>query len=41
MIRNLIDNILNSKIGSNCISFTNLKISETLPIIKNCDLYRK
>ena len=37
--RKLIDNILNSSIGSNCISFTNLKISETLPIIKNCDLY--
>ena len=24
---------------SNCTSFENLKISETLPIIKNCDLY--
>ena len=35
----LIDNILNSSIGPNCISFSNLKISETLPIIKNCNLY--
>ena len=30
---------LNSSIGKNCTSFENLKISETLPIIKNCDLY--
>ena len=31
--------ILNSKIGPNCFSFTSLKIKETLPIIKNCNLY--
>jgi len=35
----LINNILNSGIGPNCTSFSNLKISETLPIIKNCNLY--
>ena len=35
----LINKILNSNIGSNCTSFSNLKISDTLPIIKNCDLY--
>ena len=37
--RNLINEILNSKIGKNCISFIDLKISETMPLIKNCDLY--
>ncbi|MDA8822127.1 glycosyltransferase family 9 protein [Candidatus Pelagibacter bacterium] len=35
----LIKEILNTKIGKNCISFKDLKINETLPIIKNCDLY--
>ena len=35
----LINKILISNIGSNCFSFDNLKISDTLPIIKNCDLY--
>ena len=35
----LIEEILNSKIGKNCISFKDLKISEALPIIKNCNLY--
>ena len=37
--KNLVNEILNSSIGKNCTSFENLKISETLPIIKNCDLY--
>ena len=37
--KKIIDSILNSSIGSNCISFSDLKISDTLPIIKNCDLY--
>ena len=37
--QNLIQEVLNSKIGKNCISFKDLKINETLPIIKNCDLY--
>ncbi len=37
--KKLIDEIMNSDIGNNCISFESLKISETLPIIKNCDLY--
>ena len=35
----LIDEILNSKIGSNCISLNNFKINEMLPIIANCNLY--
>ena len=37
--QDLIKEILNSKIGKNCISFENLRINETLPIIKNCNLY--
>jgi heptosyltransferase-2 len=37
--QDLINEILNSKIGKNCISFKSLKISESLPIIKNCNLY--
>ena len=35
----LIDEFLNSELSNNCISFKDLKISETLPIIKNCKLY--
>ena len=35
----LIDRFLNSKVGVHCVSFSDLKIKETLPIIKNCDLY--
>ena len=35
----LIDEILNSNIGFNCISLNNLKINEMLPIIANCNLY--
>ena len=35
----LIDEILNSNIGSNCISLNSFKISEMLPIIANCNLY--
>ncbi len=37
--KNLIDKFLNSKISKNCTSFQDLKIKETMPIIKNCDLY--
>ena len=37
--KDLIDQFLNSELSSNCISFKDLKISETLPIIKNCNLY--
>ena len=37
--RDLINEVLNSKIGKNCISFEKLKISETMPVIKNCNLY--
>jgi heptosyltransferase-2 len=35
----LFTKFLNSSIVSNCISFKDLSISETLPIIKNCDMY--
>ena len=37
--KHLIDKVINSSIGKNCISFENLTIGETLPIIKNCDAY--
>ena len=37
--KDLIDQFLNSELSNNCISFKNLKISETLPIIKNCNIY--
>ena len=36
---NLMNEILNSKIGSNCVSFAKMNIRETIPIIKNCNLY--
>ena len=35
----LIKEILDSKIGPNCISFADMNIKETMPIIKNCNLY--
>ena len=35
----LINEVLSSKIGKNCISFRDLKIIETMPLIKNCNLY--
>jgi len=35
----LIDEILNSNVGSNCVSLNNLQINEMLPIIANCNLY--
>ncbi|MDC3157207.1 glycosyltransferase family 9 protein [Candidatus Pelagibacter bacterium] len=37
--KDLIDKFLNSEISKNCTSFKDLKIKETMPIIKNCDLY--
>ncbi len=37
--KSLIDQFLNSELSNNCISFKDLKINETLPIIKNCNLY--
>jgi heptosyltransferase-2 len=37
--KDLIDQFLNSELSNNCISFKDLKISETIPIIKNCNLY--
>ena len=37
--KDLIDQFFNSELSKNCISFKDLKISETLPIIKNCNLY--
>ncbi|MDC0426965.1 glycosyltransferase family 9 protein [Pelagibacteraceae bacterium] len=35
----LFKKFLSSSISENCISFKSLSISETLPIIKNCDIY--
>tara|TARA_B110000285_G_scaffold181927_1_gene205464 strand:+ start:809 stop:1771 length:963 start_codon:yes stop_codon:yes gene_type:complete len=35
----LFKQFINSSIGSNCISFKDLSIQETLPIIKNCNIY--
>ena len=37
--KDLIDKFLNSEISKNCTSLQDLKIKETMPIIKNCDLY--
>ena len=37
--KDLIDQFLNSELSNNCVSFKDLKIIETLPIIKNCNLY--
>ena len=37
--KDLIDKFFNSEISKNCTSFQDLKIKETMPIIKNCDLY--
>ena len=37
--QNLINEVLNSNIGKNCISFKDLKISAAMPLIKNCNLY--
>ena len=37
--KDLIEQFLTSELSNNCISFKDLKISETLPIIKNCNLY--
>ena len=37
--KNLIDKFLDSEISKNCTAFQDLKIKETMPIIKNCDLY--
>ena len=35
--KDLIKQVMNSSIGKKCISFENLKISETIPIIKACN----
>ena len=37
--KDIVKEILNSKIKTNCTSFIDLKIKEAMPIIKNCDLY--
>ena len=37
--KDLINQFLNSELSNNCVSFKDLKISETFPIIKNCNLY--
>jgi heptosyltransferase-2 len=34
----ILKEILNSKFQDKCVPLDNLKISETLPIIKNCDI---
>ena len=36
---NLIKQILGSSIGNNCISFSKMKIVETIPIIASCQIY--
>lgn len=35
----LFNKFLNSSVSNICVSFKDLSISETLPIIKNCDIY--
>ena len=35
----LLKKFINSSLGKNSISFENMSISETLPIISNCNLY--
>ena len=35
----LFKKFINSSVGGSCISFEDLSIQETLPIIKNCDFY--
>ena len=35
----LFKKFLESSLANNCVSFKDLSISETLPIIKNCDIY--
>jgi len=37
--KSLIEEVLKSTIGRKCISFADLTIKQTLPIIKNCSLY--
>ena len=37
--KDLINQLIKSEIGNNCVSFEDLKISEAMPIIKNCKLY--
>ncbi len=37
--KDFVNEILNSKIKNQCISFIDLRISEAIPIIKNCNLY--
>jgi len=37
--RELFAKFLNSSVANKCISFENLTIQETLPIIKNCNMY--
>ena len=36
---NLIKQVLDSSIGNNCISFSKMKIAETIPIIASCQIY--
>ena len=36
---NLIKQVLDSSIGNDCISFSKMKIAETIPIIASCQIY--
>ena len=37
--KNLIDEVMNSTIGKNCVSFSEMSIAETIPIISACQYY--
>ena len=37
--KNLIDEVMNSAIGKNCVSFSEMPIAETIPIISACQYY--
>tara|TARA_B110000438_G_scaffold301061_1_gene355008 strand:- start:1777 stop:2706 length:930 start_codon:yes stop_codon:yes gene_type:complete len=37
--RDLVNKVMNSSLGKNCISFSNMSIAETIPIISNCQYY--
>ena len=39
MDKNLIEKVMNSSIGKNCISFSAMSIAETMPIISSCQFY--
>ena len=37
--KNLIEKVMNSLVGKHCVSFSNMSISETIPIISACQYY--